>query len=153
MQDAERVVHPGKKSAPLIVPTKAWEGNSTYIYGSVLDDQPPGSGYRMWYTAYANRTYYLCYATSEDGVTWEKPDLEIIEFQGSSRNNICRVGGGTLIYDPCRIWGRAGAAGNRLLPGPHHMEPPGQGPGHSSGDPGRLGRWGHLYGQWFSHHR
>jgi hypothetical protein len=30
----------------------------------------------------------VCYATSKDGITWEKPDLGIIEFDGSKANNI-----------------------------------------------------------------
>ena len=30
----------------------------------------------------------LCYATSKDGITWEKPDLGIIELGGSKANNI-----------------------------------------------------------------
>lgn len=100
LQDVARVVHPGKKSPPLIVPTEPWEGNAAYIYGTVLYDQPRGSGYRMWYTAYSRKNYYLCYATSADGITWKKPDLGIIEYDGDKHNNICRIGGGTLVYDP-----------------------------------------------------
>ena len=30
----------------------------------------------------------LCYATSSDGVHWEKPDLGLVEFNGSKHNNI-----------------------------------------------------------------
>ena len=29
-----------------------------------------------------------CYAESKDGIHWEKPDLGIVEWQGSRRNNI-----------------------------------------------------------------
>lgn len=100
MVDIARIVHPGKKSKPLIVPTEPWEGDAVYIYGTVLIDQPKGSGYRMWYTAYSNETYFLCYATSADGISWTKPDLGIIEYKGSKKNNICKIGGGTLVYDP-----------------------------------------------------
>jgi hypothetical protein len=100
MVDVARIVHPGKKSKPIVVPTKPWEGTAVYIYGTVLYDQPKGSGYRMWYTAYSEATYYLCYATSKDGINWEKPDLGIIDYKGSKKNNICKIGGGTLIYDP-----------------------------------------------------
>lgn len=97
--DVERVVHPAKKSKPLINPTETWEGNSVYIYGTVLKDKPAGSGYRMWYTSYIDKQYFLCYATSTDGITWVKPNLGIIEFNGSKENNICKIGGGTLVYD------------------------------------------------------
>jgi hypothetical protein len=30
----------------------------------------------------------ICYATSPDGIHWEKPDLGLIEFDGNKRNNI-----------------------------------------------------------------
>ena len=35
--------------------------------------------------------YRLCYAESHDGLEWEKPELGLVEFDGSKRNNI--VGG------------------------------------------------------------
>ena len=31
---------------------------------------------------------YLCYAESDDGVTWVKPDLGLVVFDGSRKNNI-----------------------------------------------------------------
>jgi hypothetical protein len=99
MLDVQRLVHAGKKSAPLIKPTEPWEGNAAYIYGTVLHNEPAGSGYRMWYTAYIDKQYYLCYATSEDGIHWKKPHLSIVEYNGNKNNNICRIGGGTLLYD------------------------------------------------------
>lgn len=52
--------------------------------------------FKMWYLAniasphpgeqYARRP--LCYAISRDGLKWEKPELGLIEFRGSRRNNI-----------------------------------------------------------------
>lgn len=99
MENVQRLVHPGEKTKPLIKPTEPWEGNAAYIYGTVLYNEPAGTGYRMWYTAYSDRTYYLCYATSKDGIHWTKPNLGIIEYKGSKNNNICKVGGGSLVYD------------------------------------------------------
>lgn len=99
MVNVQRVVHPARRSKPLIKPDRPWEGNAAYIYGTVLKDEPAGSGYRMWYTAYLDKKYYLCYATSRDGISWEKPDLSIVEYKGSTHNNICKEGGGTLVHD------------------------------------------------------
>lgn len=45
-------------------------------------------GVRSTMTAYSTR--YLCLAVSSDGVHWEKPELGIVEFDGSKRNNILR---------------------------------------------------------------
>jgi len=95
----QRVVHPGEKSAPLINATESWERRAVYVYGTVLKDEPPGSGYRMWYTTF-NDGYYLCYATSTDGLHWVKPHLGIVDFRGSTANNITLRGGGSLVYDP-----------------------------------------------------
>lgn len=99
MVDVQRMVNPAKKSKILINPTEPWEGNAVYIYGTVLKNEPEGSGFRMWYTSY-NKEYYLCYATSKDGIKWVKPNLGLIDFNGNKDNNICKVGGGTLVYDP-----------------------------------------------------
>ncbi|MHB8864864.1 MAG: hypothetical protein ACYC6N_20850, partial [Pirellulaceae bacterium] len=74
-----------------------WEG-SACGYFRVLKD---GDTYRMWYMAYhwpfeATETapthpFYVAYAESADGLTWNKPELGLHEFQGSKRNNICCV--------------------------------------------------------------
>jgi hypothetical protein len=99
MDNVQRLVHAGVKTKPILKPTEPWEGNAAYIYGTVLNNEPAGSGYRMWYTAYYNKNYYLCYATSTDGINWKKPHLGIVEFNGNKNNNICRIGGGTVVYD------------------------------------------------------
>jgi len=54
----------------------------------------------MWYQAWPG--CYLCYATSQDGIHWDKPNLGLIEFQGSTENNIVLpVGyGAGVLFDP-----------------------------------------------------
>ena len=46
--------------------------------------------------------YFLCYATSTDGLTWEKDKLGIYELDGSKENNIVFSGriGATVFIDP-----------------------------------------------------
>ncbi len=48
------------------------------------------------------RRYILCYAESDDGVHWEKPDLGRIRYHGSTANNIIMAArlGGTVFVDP-----------------------------------------------------
>jgi len=53
----------------------------------------PGEGLAPEKRAWVNwregrRGCGVCYATSEDGIHWEKPDLGVVEFQGSRKNNI-----------------------------------------------------------------
>ncbi|MHB8901498.1 MAG: hypothetical protein ACYC6Y_22330, partial [Thermoguttaceae bacterium] len=74
----------------------AWEGNACG-YPSVLQD---GNVYRMYYHAghyrhggkpaetLAEHPWFLCYAESNDGIHWRKPELGLFEFNGSKQNNI-----------------------------------------------------------------
>lgn len=101
-----RTLHPVKKhpANPLIVPDKPWEGLSVLLYGSVLRDPETGK-FRMWYLAWgkhAGKPTSICYAESEDGLAWMKPNLGIQEFEGSTDNNILMPGWSqtTILYDP-----------------------------------------------------
>jgi len=71
-----------------------WEGN-TCAFHAVFQD---GELYRMYYRgSNDNRSLggkgkthpeLVCYAQSRDGIHWEKPELGIVEFKGSKKNNI-----------------------------------------------------------------
>ena len=73
-----------------------WEGNACG-YPSVFQD---GDLYRMYYHAGHYRhggkpaetrpthPWYLCYAESNDGIHWQRPQLGLCEFDGSKKNNI-----------------------------------------------------------------
>ena len=69
---------------------RPWE--SLGIAGaSVIQD---GSFIRMYYRAVMLKDgggrgqAYTCYAQSTDGIHWDKPDCNQVEFQGSKHNNI-----------------------------------------------------------------
>lgn len=73
-----------------------WEGNASG-YQSVIQD---GQRYRMYYRGGHYRhggkpaetrpthPWFLCYAESNDGIHWRKPELGLFEFDGSRKNNI-----------------------------------------------------------------
>lgn len=73
-----------------------WEGNACG-YPSVFQD---GALYRMYYHGAHYRhggkpaetrpkhPEFLCYAESDDGVHWRRPELGLFEFEGSKANNI-----------------------------------------------------------------
>ena len=100
-----RTLHPGKKlEQPVLVPDRAWEGKRVYIYGTVHCDAH-AQQFRMWYLTRLGRGEQhrapglrerqgdmILYATSANGIHWEKPDLGLHEFDGSRDNNI-------LIFD------------------------------------------------------
>ena len=64
-------------------------------YGTIIRI---GETFHLWYNGnygplqnnigYERVNCYLCYATSRDGVHWEKPALDLVEHNGSRRNNI-----------------------------------------------------------------
>jgi hypothetical protein len=63
-----------------------------YLWGTVLFDEEEGL-FKMWYQtwgrlAFSRHATLVCYATSKDGLHWEKPELGLHEFEGSTRNNI-----------------------------------------------------------------
>lgn len=76
---------------PLISGDSPWAINP-YCYGSVIRDEDAGV-FKLWYMSYnpglplADRTPIL-YATSVDGISWERPELGLHAFRGSTRNNI-----------------------------------------------------------------
>lgn len=76
---------------PVLAPEHPWE-QLNYVYGTVLPDES-GSGYRMWYQSI--RTNDPCsaqsiqlYATSTNGIHWEKPALNQVDWCGSTSNNL-----------------------------------------------------------------
>ena len=86
--DVIRVYHAFKKhpSNPIMVADTPWEGETAYLYGTVLPAET-GPGYRMWYHSWDGE-YRILYATSPDGMKWHKPDLGLVEYKGSRKNNI-----------------------------------------------------------------
>jgi len=81
-----------------------WEGNTSAYY-TVFQD---GDRYRMYYRGShwdtekkkATHREVTCYAESEDGIHWTKPDLGLFEFDGSKDNNIVWDGVGTHNFTP-----------------------------------------------------
>lgn len=87
-----RTIHqPQKLSAlPVLVPDKPWEGNAVCLHGSVHVRED--GLFQMWYQTflrYADQQILkICYAESQNGIHWSKPNLGLIEFAGSKENNI-----------------------------------------------------------------
>jgi len=98
-----RQTHPCKKlSHPVLSATAPWEHDGedrrVYIYGTVLYDRERDL-FRMWYMRYPDR---VLYATSEDGIHWHRPNLNLLTFNGSQANNILPITfhSPSLVYDP-----------------------------------------------------
>ena len=98
-------VHPPRKTGEMTIAQEhPWESRRVGLYGTVLK---VGETYHMWYESLSNFDRdeaghhtlklerdrsdwrrYMCYARSRDGITWKKPNLGLVEFDGSRKNNI-----------------------------------------------------------------
>ena len=88
LEGGELQFYPAEKLAgPVLSGDQPFESGVS-LYGSVIHD---GSRFRMWYQPISREStanaYAVSYAESRDGIKWEKPELGIVEFQGSRRNN------------------------------------------------------------------
>ena len=82
---------PVKRREAVIHSDKPWDAFAV-TFLSVAED---GGVYKMWYEAFDGdiwgggaRKTQLCYATSKNLLDWDKPNLGIVDYQGSRDNNI-----------------------------------------------------------------
>jgi hypothetical protein len=97
------------KANPLFEEDKPWEKRFDNLYANVIYDEQEKL-YKCWYSPFIvdnsakgmtleerkqrpyespdDREMAICYAISKDGIHWEKPELGIVEFEGSKKNNI-----------------------------------------------------------------
>ena len=101
------------KSNPLFEEDKPWELRFDNLYANVIYDEEEKI-YKCWYSPFIKdvsskgmtieeryqkeyepprREMAICYATSKDGIKWEKPEMGLVEFEGSKANNILWRGG------------------------------------------------------------
>jgi hypothetical protein len=80
---------------PVMTREKPWEGKGPYVYGSVHHD---GLGqFKLWYNCYVGGRpdYWVCYATSRDGLHWERPALDAVaDPRLPHGHNVVMLGGG-----------------------------------------------------------
>jgi hypothetical protein len=99
-----RTVHPARtRSTPVMEPETPCEGSRIYVYGSVYFDEA-SDRLSLWYLGHPDldangqapsvrgfrkgKGDMDLFATSKDGLHWERPALGLHSFQGSTTNNI-----------------------------------------------------------------
>lgn len=93
--DAEQRLHHPQPQEIVMLHDAPWEGSGSG-YHSMFQD---GNLYRMYYKAWqltvtpgkvntSEHPLFCCYAESDDGIHWRKPELGLHEFRGSKANNI-----------------------------------------------------------------
>jgi hypothetical protein len=92
---ADRVaftLHPARKhpANPLVKADKPWEGWRLEIYGNVIYDEQDRL-FKMWYLGEQPKLfphYAAYYATSEDGIRWDKPLVGTVKVSGLDKHNV-----------------------------------------------------------------
>ena len=120
-RNLKRVVNQPTKHPdnPVLKREHPWEGFRIQVYGTMLYD-PDAKLFKSWYmnipkTAKEKITVagqrrlghatLLSYATSKDGVHWDKPTLGLVDFEGSKANNMIaperyNPEGFSVLYEP-----------------------------------------------------
>jgi hypothetical protein len=93
MEKVTRTLHVPARAEenPVLTPDLPWEGSIILQPGAVIYDEDEHI-FKMWYNSFATASkpdiqQLLLYATSIDGIHWERPQLNIVEFHGSKANN------------------------------------------------------------------
>ncbi len=107
----KRAVEQPKRYAdnPVIAGTEPWGKASTSVYGTAIYD-PQAERFRIWYLSTpgpveqgrawvevggfrrVTNCTLIAYATSADGMRWERPRLGQLSFEGSRENNLVDIG-------------------------------------------------------------
>lgn len=84
---------------PILVPDRPHEYSRVSLYGTILRQ---GNLYKMWYPAFGmsgKTVANLCYAESDDGYNWVKPNLDIVPGTNIILDKSHDVRGQSIIYD------------------------------------------------------
>ncbi|MCK4785704.1 MAG: hypothetical protein KAV87_18255 [Desulfobacteraceae bacterium] len=91
---------------PVIRADRPWERDAAFVdTGLVIYDEKEAL-FKAWYQGGGchgpGDKSHMCYATSADGVHWDKPSLGEVEFEGSKDNNIVLLAD-CMMHDPAPI--------------------------------------------------
>lgn len=88
-QGVQLKMHSPRPTEVILRRDQPWEDSTLYDPVVILD----GDRYRLWYrTNFNSPPFHTGYAESADGIHWTKPSLGIVEFQGSTDNNLVWTG-------------------------------------------------------------
>lgn len=99
---------PDLQHESLLGPNRPWEKGRASEWSSILYH---AGRFHLWYDAYQwdpksqrirRPTHCYCYAVSDDGIHFEKPDLGLFELAGTNKNNavIRGIEAGPVFIDP-----------------------------------------------------
>ncbi len=95
---------PAVRTGPILQPELPWEANRTLIHTIIQEN----GLFRAWGTCSNEAVHgdiseaqqFFCYYESDDGYAWRRPDVGLVNFQGSKNNNLLPGMGGMVFVDP-----------------------------------------------------
>ncbi len=107
MAGAELVLHHPDPQEVSLICDQPWEGNACGHFTVFQDNDIYRMFYRGAHTVYrmgeraeTPKQRVVCYAESTDGLTWTRPSLGLVEWEGSQDNNIVWEGEGANNFVP-----------------------------------------------------
>ena len=103
---------PRKGPEPVLAPAEPWEAGGLSLSPALLFD-PEAGRFRLWYRSAAPespgapagaRRHFLCYAESDDGASWKRPDLGRHPFGARRDTNVLLelAAGDSVFYNVLR---------------------------------------------------
>jgi hypothetical protein len=108
MQGLHRILHSPRKRGAVLTPQHPWEGNCIAVFCPPFWVEEEGV-YKQYYEcrfagAKDKSTHVYGIAVSADGLCWERPEIGLVDFGGSKRNNLFPTPDGLrlahVIHDP-----------------------------------------------------
>lgn len=91
------VAQQAQRGDPILTRERPWEKMG--IAGTSLIHD--GDKFRLWCSSQkSHEETFRCYFESSDGKSWTRPDLGLIEYEGSKENNLFTLAGHYVFIDP-----------------------------------------------------
>jgi hypothetical protein len=88
---------PAQHGEPILSRDKPWEKMGVAGTSLIYD----GKKFRLWCSSQkSDKENFRCYFESTDGRTWTRPDLNLVDFEGSKQNNLLTLSGTYVFMDP-----------------------------------------------------
>jgi len=91
---------------PVIRADQPWEKDAAFVDSGLVIYDEQEDLFKAWYQGGAcygpEDGSIMCYATSKDGINWDKPSLGVVEFEDSKDNNIV-LRAQCMMHDPAPI--------------------------------------------------
>lgn len=91
------VVEKPNRLGPIALTERPWEAMGLSMAMILYD----GARFRAWGSCQdAGGRRWACYLESDDGLSWKRPEMGLVEYAGSTRNNLLPLAPSSVFIDP-----------------------------------------------------